>query len=220
MHAGRGNISERRQIVSHYTSRNFSTRLHPLVDSQLAAAEDSRIRSAVMAPRAHWLPCSFRTSSHPLRTRSTVQCTGIQYIYSIDKQRQNACGGARALARMCGACEMLRRRGNLNRTFRKCETGHFTFRIFRRFETGHFAFRICETGHFAFRRCETGHFAFRSPDTPPPDTLGECLAAFRLHSARARRPAFACVWGFFDCTLSGHCAIDSGVCDRSILGRS
>ena len=37
MSVGRGNISERRQIVSHYTSRNFSIRLHALVESQHSA---------------------------------------------------------------------------------------------------------------------------------------------------------------------------------------
>ena len=62
------------------------------------------------------------------------------------------CEDARALARMQGAREILRRS-----------------------EFGHFAFRRCETGHFAFRRCETGHFAFRTPDTPPPDTLRESV---------------------------------------------
>ena len=65
------------------------------------------------------------------------------------------CEDARALARMCGACEMLRRRDNLNRTFRKCEIGHFASRMC---EIGHFAFRICEIGHYEFRICEIGHF--------------------------------------------------------------
>ena len=75
---------------------------------------------------------------------------------------------------------MLRRRDNLNRTFRKCEIGHFAFRIFRRFEIGHFAFRICEIGHFAFRICEIGHFGMtKCQVVAPPDTLRECLAARR-----------------------------------------
>ena len=67
------------------------------------------------------------------------------------------------------------RRDNLNRTFRKCEIGHFAFRMC---EIGHFAFRICEIGHFAFRICEIGHFGMTKYQiVTPPDTLGECLAA-------------------------------------------
>ena len=106
-------------------------------------------------------------------------------IESVTKRRRNACGGARAraLARMCGACEMLRRRDNLNRTFRKCETGHFTFRIFRRFEIGHFAFRICEIGHFAFRICEIGHFGMTKYQiVTPPDTLARVSGGVLLVS--------------------------------------
>ena len=69
------------------------------------------------------------------------------------------CEDARALARMRGACEMLRRRDNLNRTFRKCEIGHF---VFRKCEIGHFAFRKCEIGHFGMTKYQIEHAARHS----------------------------------------------------------
>eukprot|EP01046_Picozoa_sp_COSAG06_P003908 COSAG06_NODE_156_length_21863_cov_29.245405_21_plen_114_part_00 len=76
------------------------------------------------------------------------------------------CEDARALARMHGACEMLRRRNNLNRTFAgaKPDTSHFAYFESSKSDISHFE-------HFAgakpvtsqFRRCETGHFAVSHP---------------------------------------------------------
>ena len=53
MSVGRGNISERRQIVSHYTSRNFSIRLHALVESSKHTADGVREPSETALVAVH-----------------------------------------------------------------------------------------------------------------------------------------------------------------------
>ena len=81
------------------------------------------------------------------------------------------CEDARALARINGACEMLRRRNNLNRTFAgaKPDTSHFAF-----FEVQNWTFRISHISQVrnrtlrSFAGCETGHSTVSHPDTTPP----------------------------------------------------
>ena len=68
---------------------------------------------------------------------------------------------ARCAREMCGACEMLRHRDNLNRTFRKCEIGHFAFRMCE-IGTSHFEGAKPDISHFAGAKPDTSHFAVRN----------------------------------------------------------
>ena len=70
MSAGRGNTSERRQIVSHYTSRNFSTSLHPLVVSTLTVLSSESIKDYCdsCAPQSVDTYCKMALAFHHLAT--------------------------------------------------------------------------------------------------------------------------------------------------------
>ena len=105
-----------------------------------------RRRAARRRGHARSRSIAYRKNTVPI---CTVQSTASQLL----------CEDARALARMCGACEMIRRRDNLNRTFRKCEIGHF---VFHKCEIGHFAFRKCEIGHFGMTKYQIEHAARHS----------------------------------------------------------